>query len=315
MEQDKPKRRALMLFSGGLDSMLAAKMLQEQGIDVTLLCFESYFFNSDSAKKAAKELNLPLRLVDISNEQLEIVKHPKYGYGSAINPCIDCHLLMLENAKLIMDKEGFDFVATGEVLGERSMSQNKQSLDLIENKSGLAGNLLRPLSAKLLPKTTAEINGLVNREKLIAISGRSRKPQLDLAARFKISYIPQPAGGCILADENYGGKLAKLLKIKPDADGSDAKVLRFGRVFWRDNVLIIVARDKNECEVLKTLAKKDDLLFVPDNFMGATVLARDFSGNFDFEKLKAAGREYVLRFSKKAPKDAEITAEEITSKQ
>ena len=287
--------------------MMAAAMLRDQGIEVTLLCFESYFFSAKAARKASQALAMPLRTCDISKEQLEAVRQPSYGRGSAINPCIDCHLLMVKTAKSIMESEGFDFVATGEVLGERPMSQNSNSLKLIEEKSGLKGKLLRPLSAKLLAVTEAETQGLVDRSRLGEISGRGRQPQIELAKKFGITHIPQPGGGCILTDKDYGKKLARLFELKPDAAGADARLLRYGRVFFDNDILIVVARDENECKTIKSLAKKGDLLFSPGNFMGATVLVRDFKGNIAPEKLEAAGREYLLRFSKKAPADASIT--------
>jgi tRNA U34 2-thiouridine synthase MnmA/TrmU len=310
MEEKPKKTKAMVLMSGGLDSMLAAALLRDQGIEVTPFCFESYFFSCVAAKKAASVLDLPLRVVDISQEQLETVKHPQFGRGSAINSCIDCHLLMVMTAKRIMEQEGFDFVATGEVLGERPMSQNSNSLKIIEEKSGLAGRLLRPLSAKLLAETEAEKQGLVDRSRLGGISGRGRQPQMELAKKFGITYIPQPGGGCILTEKDYGQKLAKLFEIQPEADGADARLLRFGRIFYDNKTLIVVARDESECQAIKKLAKIGDLIFSPENFKGTTVLIRNF-GNVADEELKTTGREYVLRFSKKAPKEAKIAIQKI----
>lgn len=304
------KARGLVLFSGGLDSMLAAAMLRDQGIEVTLLVFESYFFSAAAARKAAQILGMPLRTADISKEQLEVVRNPSHGRGSAINPCIDCHLLMIKTAKTIMENEGFDFVATGEVLGERPMSQNSQALKLIEEKSGLKGKLLRPLSAKLLCKTEAEAQGLVDRNLLGEISGRGRAGQMELAKKFNLNYIPQPGGGCILTEKDYGQKLSKLFEAKPDADGHDVQLLRFGRVFYDHKTLIVVARNESECQAIKELAKKRDLLFIPENFKGATVLIRNF-GDIANTELEALGREYLLRFSKKAPNYSKITISNI----
>ena len=167
--------KALILFSGGLDSILAAKILEEQGIKLLGLTFKSYFFNEKEAKESARKIKLPLKVIDFSKEHLQIVKNPKYGYGKAMNPCLDCHILMLKIAKRLMNKEGFHFVATGEVLGERPMSQNKEALKLIEKRSLLKGYLLRPLSAKLLEPTIPEMSGLVNREKLLDISEKITK--------------------------------------------------------------------------------------------------------------------------------------------
>lgn len=297
------KAKVLVLMSGGLDSMLAARILSGLGADVVLICFESYFFSCAQAKKSAGELGMALRTVDISREQLDMVKKPKYGRGKAINPCIDCHLLMLETAKEIMEREGFDLVATGEVLEERPLSQNKRALDLIEKKAGLEGRLLRPLSARLLPETEAERIGLIDRSGLYSISGRSRKIQLELAGKFGFSHIPQPGGGCILTEKDYAEKLAELMEKNKDFDGSDAKLLRCGRVFWEGRTLFVIARKMAECLALKSLAKKGDYLVEPENFSGPSVLIR----NFDYKKNKktemiiSAGKEYILKYSKNIP--------------
>jgi len=303
----KNKIRALVLMSGGLDSILALKMLQKQGIGATPICFESYFFSCDNAKIIAKENGINLRIVNISEPHLEIVKHPRFGRGAAMNPCVDCHLLMLKIARKIMGDESFDFIATGEVIGQRPMSQNKQSLDVIEKEVGLAGKILRPLSAKLLARTEAETQGLVDENKLYGISGRSRKPQLELAKKFGIKKIPQPAGGCVLADADYGKKLKELMKHHPEFNGADAQVLRFGRPFWEEKILFIVARNKDECEKLNKLAQAGDMLFEPQNFPGPTVLARDFDGQVGRQKIEEIGKNYLLRYSKKIPSNPEIT--------
>ena len=191
MTKEKSRIKALVLFSGGLDSILAVKILQLQGIDVTGLTFVSYFFNNQSAKKAASKLKIKLKTVNFSEEHLKMVKKPKHGYGKSLNPCIDCHLMMLRKAKEIMNSPGsrekYDFVATGEVLGERPMSQNKKALDLIEKESGLKGFLLRPLSAKLLQPTILEKKRKIKRAELLDICGRSRKKQIALAKAFKIT--------------------------------------------------------------------------------------------------------------------------------
>ena len=307
-EKKSKKRevRALLLMSGGLDSLLAAKILAVQEIDVTLLCFKSYFFDCSEASKAAKQIGFNLRVVDFSKKQLEIVKNPRHGRGKAINPCIDCHLLMLIWAKEIMEREDFDFIATGEVLEERPMSQNKRALELIEREAGLEGKLLRPLSAKLLDETEAEKKGIVERAKLEAISGRSRSRQLELAVHFGIKKIPQPSGGCILTEKNYTEKLEKLLENKKDINESDVKLLSSGRVFWEGEVLVVVARNEGECQNLEKLAKPGDFQFFPQNFSGPTVLIRNFGTKDDKKNLKEAGKSYVFKYSKKIPPEAKI---------
>jgi tRNA U34 2-thiouridine synthase MnmA/TrmU len=306
--KNKRTARGLVLFSGGLDSILAAKILQAQKIEISPICFESYFFDCAKAKIAAAENGLPLRVVDISEKHLAIVKKPKHGRGAGANPCIDCHLLMLKTAREIMEAEGFDFVATGEVLGQRPMSQNKLSLEIIERESGLAGKLLRPLSAKLLPETGAETRGLVDRGKLFDIFGRSRQAQLALAQKYGIKNIPQPAGGCVLTDPEYGRRLKDLMAKRPDFCGNDAEILRCGRIFWVDDFLIVVARDKNECDLLKEKSQKGDWVFEPENFSGPAVLIRGFGAGFDFQEIVALGKKYVFLHSniKKIPADPKI---------
>jgi len=305
------RTKAIVLMSGGLDSILAAKTLSELGVDVTPICFESYFFSCAAARRATDELGLTLRVVDFSKEQLAIVKYPRYGHGGAVNPCIDCHLLMLKTAKAIMDAEGFDLVATGEVLGERPMSQNKLSLDIIERESGLAGILLRPLSAKLLPPTVSETNGLIDRSKLYDISGRSRKPQMDLAKRFGIKNIPQPGGGCILTETEYGQKLKKLFTICSDFDGSDVQVLSHCRPIWEKKLLLAVARNESDCKMLKKLAKTGDFIMEPLNFPGPVVLARDFESGSAEDRIVPLGKKYILQYSKKIPAAPEISVYKI----
>ena len=201
------KAKVLILFSGGLDSILATKLLLEQGIIVQGLTLKSAFFDAKQAKKAAEKVGIQLKVIDFSDEHLRMVKNPKFGYGKNMNPCIDCHLLMLKTAQKIMTKENFDFVATGEVLGERPMSQRKQILGLLEKEAGLVGRLLRPLSAKLLLPTEAEKKGLVDRRKLLDIQGRSRKRQLALAKKWGIDWYSTPAGGCLLTDPEFSKKL------------------------------------------------------------------------------------------------------------
>jgi len=271
------KTKALVLLSGGLDSILAVKILEAQGVKIKGLGFKSYFFNEKLAKKAAKELNIPIKIIDLSKEHLNLVKKPKYGYGKGMNPCIDCHILMLKKAKNIMLKEKFDLVATGEVLGERPMSQNLKSLKLIEKKSGLKGYLLRPLSAKLLEPTIPEKKGLIERKKLLDISGRSRKRQLKLAKKFKIKSYPSPAGGCLLTDLEFSKKLKDLFEKYPRCQGNDIELLKLGRHFWQDKVKIIVGRNEEENKKIRKLAKRADVLIEMENYPGPLTFVRSYS--------------------------------------
>jgi len=279
------KAKALVLLSGGLDSILAVKILQNQGIKVTGLSFKSYFFNEGAAKKAAKNLKIPLKIIDFSKEHLKMVKNPKHGYGKSTNPCIDCHTLMLKKAKGIMKPFGklrarkFDFVATGEVLGERPMSQNQKALKIVEKESSLIGYLLRPLSAELLAPTIPEQKRVVDRSKLLNISGRSRKKQIKLARFWEIKDYPAPAGGCLLTDHEFGKKLNKLFEKCPRCNGNDTELLRVGRHFWEDKVKIIVGRNDKENKIIKKLAKSGDVLVEMKKFVGPTTLIRNYSKN------------------------------------
>jgi len=271
------KTACLALLSGGLDSILAVKILEEQGIKIKGLGFKSYFFNEKPAEKAAKELNIPIKIINFSKEHLSLVKKPKYGYGKRMNPCIDCRILMLKKAKKIMLREKFDFVATGEVLGERPMSQNPKSLKLVEKKSGLKGYLLRPLSAKLLEPTIPEKKGLIKREGLLDISGRSRKRQLKLAKNFKIKFYPSPAGGCLLTDLEFSKRLKDLFEKHPRCQGGDIELLKLGRHFWQNKTKIIVGRNEEENKKIRKSAKKGDVLVEMENYSGPLTLVRSYS--------------------------------------
>ena len=274
------------MLSGGLDSILAAKILRNQGIKTTALSFESYFFNAKQAKKAAQNLKIPIKIIDFSKEHLEMVKNPRHGYGSSMNPCIDCHILMLRTAKRFakltrnrnakQTRKKFYFVATGEVLGQRPMSQNKNALNLIEKESGLRGYLLRPLSAKLLEPTVAEKEGLIDRKKLFDISGRSRKRQIALAKKWRIRSYPTPAGGCLLTEAEFGKKLKDLFKECPNCGKNDIELLKVGRHFWFFGAKIIVGRNEKENTKIQKLARENDILVELKKYPGPTTLIRHY---------------------------------------
>lgn len=298
------KAKALFLFSGGLDSIIGVKILEKQGIGIKGLTFKSYFFDARQAKKAGKELGIRLKVVDFSKEHFKIVKSPRYGYGQSMNPCIDCRLLMLKIAKKIMKEKGFDFVATGEVLGERPMSQNKKALLLLEKESSLSGYLLRPLSARLLAETIPEQKGLVRKEELLDISGRSRKRQIELAKKFKIKEYPTPAGGCLLTDLEFGKRLRELLKRCPKCEESDLYLLRYGRHFWKEGVRIIVGRNKTENRIIKKLTEKRDILVEMRNYSGPVTLLRSYLRNYQRKQVPSEiinfAQELTRHFSTKS---------------
>jgi len=296
------------LLSGGLDSILAVKLLQEQGIKVEAVNFRTNFCGPSKARPAAEALGVPLREVNIREDFLGVLKKPKHGYGAGLNPCIDCHALMLKKAGETMRAEGFDFVATGEVLGERPMSQHKQALDIVARDADVVGYLLRPLSARLLEPTIAEQEGLINREQLLDISGRSRKRQMMLAAQYGLRDYPTPAGGCALTQEGFAARLKELMKNKPDFTPEDADLVAFGRHFWLasprpedegtlDATQIILGRNKEENELLKNQIKAGDVFVVPVNFPGPEALIR---GKDISEKIIARAQELIIQFSSKA---------------
>ncbi len=265
--------KAISLFSGGLDSMLAAKLVQKQGIDVVCLTFTTPFFNALKAQSAVKLLNLPLIIEDITAEHLRMLKAPRYGYGKNMNPCIDCHILMLNIAGKIMKDIGADFILTGEVLGQRPMSQTKQSLYVVSKNSGYADYILRPLSAQLLTPIIAEREGKINRSLLLNIAGRGRKEQMRLAEEFGISHYPPPAGGCLLTDPMFSRRLRDLFAHQEDRHIRDYELLKYGRhLRTAEGCKIIVGRNNADNEQLHKLSMDDDLVCNMADFPGPYVL-------------------------------------------
>ena len=270
--------KAVSLFSGGLDSILATQLILNQGIEVIAFNVKTPFGISKSdgvseVEAAIKQLNVPLKIVAVDKKYIRMLRKPKYGYGKNINPCVDCKIFILKQAVKYAREIKADFLFTGEVLGERPMSQQGPALRIIEKEAGLKGKLLRPLSAKLLPETIAERKGLVDRSKLMAISGRSRKPQFQLAKEFGITSYPSPAGGCLLTCEEYAKKLGDLFEHKKKVSSADVTLLRFGRHFRFGGNKIIVGRNETENKVLKSLKGKNEYYFeLPDIVGPITIL-------------------------------------------
>ncbi|MEJ2169714.1 MAG: tRNA 4-thiouridine(8) synthase ThiI, partial [Desulfobacterales bacterium] len=230
-------------------------------------------------EKAAGLLELPLRVVDISFDHLCMLRNPKHGYGSHMNPCIDCHALMLREAGEIMRRENGHFVFSGEVLGQRPLSQNKAALATVARESGLNELLLRPLSAKLLPITLPEREGWVNRDQLLDISGRSRKRQMEMAREFGISEYPTPAGGCLLTEEGFSRRLQDLFAHEPNPELREIELLKVGRHFRLDSgVKLVVGRNQLENQIIDSLMHPGDLHIVCADRPGPTVLAANSSG-------------------------------------
>ena len=265
--------KALSLFSGGLDSILAVKLIEEQGVDVMGIFFESSFFSSEKAGQSAYYIGLPLQVIDITDRFLPIVLSPRHGYGKGLNPCIDCHKLMFKIAGEMLKDEGANFIISGEVLGQRPMSQNLKSLSLISHNSGLKDLILRPLSAKRLPETLPEKKGWVMREKLLGLSGRSRKPQIELAKKLGIKEYPAPAGGCLLTDVVFSRRLRDLMLCDPNFSRRDIELLKWGRHFRINEAgKIIVGRDQRENEMMTSLIESGDTVLTVESFPGPTVL-------------------------------------------
>jgi len=295
--------RALAMISGGLDSTLAAKLIKEQGIEVIGVCFRSYFFNENNAKKMTKQIGIPLEVVDFSKEHFEMVKDPKHGWGKNMNPCIDCHSMMMKYSGELLEKFNADFIITGEVLNQRPMSQNRSALDVVRKQSGFSEKILRPLCAKNLKETQMEIDGLVDREKLLDIAGRNRKPQMALAEKWGIKDYPSPAGGCKLTEPNYSIRLKETLDRKEDVTEKDIHLLKQGRHFVTNNkTKIIVSRTGEEGEQIKQLLNDKDMMFITCDFNGAMVIIPEGENPTDDDLIFAC--RLAVRYSK--GKDEEL---------
>jgi tRNA U34 2-thiouridine synthase MnmA/TrmU len=292
--------KAIALLSGGLDSTLAAKMVMEQKIELEALNFLTVFCTCTrggesclASQKSVDSLGIPLKVFNVSEEYLEVVKHPKHGYGSNMNPCIDCRIFMLKKAKAYMESAGASFIITGEVLGQRPMSQRRDSMRLIEIEAGLEGFILRPLSAKLLPVSIPEKEGWVDRKRLLNIQGRSRKPQIKLADHFGIYDYPCPAGGCLLTDPGFSRRMRDLMSHHPDFSMHDVHLLKMGRHFrLSPKVKLVVGRNEEDNRKIETFSLAEDLLFKVSNFPGPLSLLRGKPGNGEIDKAAAITAYY-----------------------
>ena len=307
------QRKAVALISGGLDSLLAVKLVQEQGIYVeginfyTGFCVEGHTHairKKDQSKPkrnnalwSAEQLGIKLHIIDIIEEYKDIVFNPKYGYGANLNPCLDCKVFMVKKAREWMEENGFDFIITGEVVGQRPKSQRKETMPIIQKDSGIDGRLLRPLCAKNLPETMPETEGWVDREKLMGFSGRNRKPQIALAKQFGFEDFAQPAGGCcFLTDENYSVKLSDLWKSRGEKtyELDDIMLLKVGRhIRPENNYKVIIAREEGETKYLQGYKKQYDSLRMTSHTGPMALL----DGNPDDAQVNLAAA-IVARYSK-----------------
>lgn len=300
------KVTAIGLLSGGLDSALATRLIQNQGIEVKAVNFYTGFCTTDFRRQVnrlkakgkvyhneslqtAAHLGVEIDYIDISATYIQdVLMHPKYGYGKAINPCLDCRSYMLARAKKYMEEHGAQFVFTGEVLGQRPMSQHRRALDIVAKESGLDGLLVRPLSAKLLPPSVPEEKGWLDREKLESVSGRSRKDQYRLAEQFGINVFSQPAGGCCsLADQNYAHKMNDLLEHLQDGkvpNLDDVILLKVGRHFRpSQNLKIVVGRDEVENKFLERYAGNGRVMFSTIDVNGPVTIAEGEVGESEIQ--------------------------------
>ena len=301
MTENKEKKKVVALLSGGLDSQLAVQMMQKQGFEVSAVAIKTPFCDFDCGRgcgfeirERADTLGINLKTVYLGDEYIEMLKNPKHGFGSGMNPCIDCRAMMFDAAKKQMEEIGAEFIISGEVLGQRPMSQHGPALRTIEKESNLEGIIVRPLSGALLPKTEPEKNGLIKRENLGMIRGRSRKPQLELAKKFGIEDPPNAGGGCLLTDPAFSLRAKDLFEHKETPTINDIDLLKVGRHFRFDQkIKFVVGRKKEENEIIKSLALTNDILFEARDHMGPISILRGDSLD-RFEKFAA---EITLRYS------------------
>ena len=316
------KHRAIALLSGGLDSTLAVQLILDQGIDVEALNFVTPFCTCNrlgrcEAQVVAERLSIPIKTIPIIDPLFEVLKAPKHGYGSGMNPCLDCRILMFTRAREHLQETKADFVFTGEVLGQRPMSQHLRAMRIIDAESGLADRVLRPLSAKLLAPTYPERNGVVQRDKLLGIRGRSRKEQISLAAQYRIADYPCPAGGCRLTDPGFARRMRDLVTHEPDFDLNDVNLLRVGRHFrLSPSSKAVVGRNEEENGRLRALAKPGDILFDTHGVGSPLTLLRgsargrevDDAAAITARYSDAAGPNTVVAYGRAESMDQEVPA-------
>lgn len=308
------KTKAIILLSGGLDSTIAAELMNREGLELFAVNFKTPFCLCDrrssnvgcgsNARRVADALGIELKIINAAKDFLEVLKDPKHGCGANMNPCIDCRILFFKKSKELMEEIGASFIITAEVLGQRPMSQFRRQMDLIEKEAGLEGLVVRPLSAKLLSPTIPEKMGWISRERLLDIAGRSRKPQIALAKEFGIRDYPCAAGGCLLTDPEFAKKIRDLID-HGELDMPNINLLKVGRYLrLSESALLVVGRNESENEVLSLMAKDGDYLFGPASIKGPVAVGR---GAFSPDLLEVACR-IVARYSDRDGKrDAEIS--------
>ncbi|MCB9799433.1 MAG: 7-cyano-7-deazaguanine synthase [Candidatus Omnitrophica bacterium] len=300
--------KAVVLLSGGLDSTLAACIVKEQGVELEAVNFQTMFgCCKNDARQVAHQLGLGFTVLKVKDDYISLIKNPKHGYGRGINPCVDCRGYMFELAHELMEKTGASFLISGEVLGQRPMSQKKRDFQLIEQDTGLEGKILRPLSAKLLPETEVEKSGVIDRSKLYGIQGRSRRQLLELAHKYGIEDPPDPSSGCALTSPEFAQKVRDLFVHHQDSERWYFEILKTGRHFrLEDDAKLIVGRNQEENIYLEHLHPENTALLTPVNFAGPTAI---LIGTVTDDRLKCAG-SVILRYAQKPlPEQSEISME------
>lgn len=301
------KTKAVALLSGGLDSTLAVKLMIEQGIEVHALNFTSVFCTCDSkaskeagcrseSRRVSEQFGIPIKVMVKGADYIEIVRSPRHGYGKGMNPCVDCRIYMFTLAKEYMEEIGASFIITGEVLGQRPMSQRRDTFRVIERESGLEGLILRPLSAKNLPPTIPEETGLVDRERLLSVAGRSRRVQMEMAETLDIGDYPCPSGGCLLTDKIFSKKVKDLLEHKADVGKTDLTLLKTGRHFRFRGSKVIVGRDEADNLRLKTHSQPGHTVIEPVGFPGPVAVITE-DGADDVREFAGS---LILRYAQKS---------------
>ncbi len=309
----------LVLYSGGLDSILACRVLQEQGIRVTAVRFITPFFGQEVAgredefkRSVWEKYSIRLEIIDITDDYLPMLRNPPHGYGKNFNPCIDCKILMVQKALELLPAYHAGFIATGEVIGQRPMSQRRDTLNCITNDSNAAGLLLRPLCARSLKPTIPEQKGWVARESLPHISGRGRKIQIELAEKYGITDYPNPGGGCVLADPIQGRRLRRYFSRWPAMDGNDCYLALTGRQFHlRGGWWLVIGRDKRENKRLSSLCRKGDMFLDSRNAPAPSGILRNpgQAGQLDIspsEETVSLSASIILHYCRKCSDGLEL---------
>lgn len=298
-------KKAVALLSGGYDSLLAIRIMQKQGFEVVGLNVITPFCDtSEAAREAAELLGIECRYLRTDDSYLELVRHPRYGCGKGVNPCLDCHLFMIHRAKELMEELGAEIVITGEVIGQRPMSQQRHHLEMLDYHSGLKGRLIRPICGKLLPPTEAEQSGIVDREQLYALSGRARTPLHQLGEELGIQKVKSSMAGCVLTEISFAPRVRDLIRNETDQTESwEYEILRFGRHIRFDKTArVVIGRRESDCDVLTEkfhtfgIKREDVMYWEPESYMGPSVL---LIGRIDEETVRFA-QDMQVAYSKNA---------------